>query len=169
MIASKLSRFWTLITVLLVAIIIIGGIVAWSRYSPGQPIEISMPQGQEWQGRVYIGGNITAPGFYPFTSGESIKDLIQAAGGATSSANLSVLTLYILGIGEKEEPQKIDINRAEVWLLKALPGIGETLAQRIIDYRQQNGPFHDTHELLKVAGIGTTTYDEIKDLITVAD
>jgi len=72
-------------------------------------------------------------------------------------------------MGEAQEPQKIDINRAEVWLLKALPGIGETLAQRIVDYRHQNGPFHNIRQLLQVAGIGTTTYEQIKHLITVAD
>jgi competence protein ComEA len=56
-----------------------------------------------------------------------------------------------------------------VWLLQALPEIGETLAQRIVDYRQQNGPFRNTSELMKVAGIGAATYQQIKDLITVKD
>jgi competence protein ComEA len=70
---------------------------------------------------------------------------------------------------EGEPPQKVNINRAEAWLLGALPGIGEVRAQAIIDYRQQNGPFRSTNELLKVAGIGTATYERIKDLITVAD
>lgn len=169
MIASKLNRFWALIIILLVAIIVTGGIVAWLRYSPGQPVEISILQGQELQGRIYIGGNVTAPGFYPFTGGDSVESLIQAAGGATTSANLSGFKLYILETGEEQEPQKVDINRAELWLLKSLPGIGETLAQRIVDYRQQNGPFHNIGEILKVAGIGTTTYQQIKHLITVAD
>ena len=171
MIASKLNRFWMLTAFLLVAIIVIGGIVAWLKYSPGRPIEISLPLGQELRGRIYIGGNVTNPGFYPFTSRDSIEALIQVAGGTTSSANLSGLRLklYVLEMGEEQEPQKIDINRAEVWLLKALPEIGETLAERIVDYRQRNGPFHNTNELTKVAGIGTTTYEQIKHLITVAD
>ncbi|MFC1977643.1 helix-hairpin-helix domain-containing protein [Chloroflexota bacterium] len=169
MTASKLNRYWALITILLVAIIVIGGIAAWLRYSPNQPVEISIPPAQELQGRIYIGGNVTNPGSYPFTSRDSLEALIQAAGGTTSGANLSGLELYIPGVGEEQEPQKVDINRAEVWLLEALPGIGETLAQRIVDYRQQNGPFHNTNELTKVAGVGTTKYEQIKDLITVAD
>ncbi len=169
MAASKLNRYWMLITILLVAITAIGGIVAWLRYSPSQPIEISIPTAQELQGSIYIGGNVTNPGFYSFTAGDSIEALIQAAGGTINSANLNGLKLYISEVGEGQEPQKVDINRAEVWLLKSLPGIGETLAQRIVDYRQQNGSFHDTQELLKVAGIGTATYEQIKDLITVAD
>ena len=121
------------------------------------------------QGEIYIGGAVNSPGFYPLTAGDSMEGLIQAAGGTTSSANLSRLELYIPEVGEEEQPQKINLNRAEVWLLEALPGIGETLAQRIIDYRQQNGPFNNIKELMKVAGIGTTTYEQIKHLITVAD
>ena len=167
--ASKLNGFWTLITILLVAIIVIGGIVIWLRFSPAQPVEISLPPGQELEGRIYIGGNVTTHGFYPFTSGDSLEALIQAAGGTTSSANLSGLTLYVPGAGEAQEPQKVDINQAEVWLLQALPGIGATLAQRIVDYRRENGPYRNTRDLLKVAGIGATTYEQIKPLITVAD
>ncbi len=166
---GKLNKYWTLITISLVAIIAIGGMVVWSRYSPSQPIEISISPGQEAQGGIYIGGAITSPGFYPLKVGDSIEALIQAAGGITSSADFSRLELYIPEVGEEQRPQKIDINRAEVWLLKALPGIGETLSQRIVDYRHQNGPFLNTGQLLKVAGIGTTTYEEIKHLITVAD
>ena len=78
------------------------------------------------------------------------------------------LKLYIPDTGEGPGPQKIDINRAEVWLLKALPGIGETLAQRIVDYRRQNGPFQNTRELTGVSGIGDSTYEQIEHLITVA-
>lgn len=170
MAAGKFDRFWTLVTILLVVIIVIGGIVAWLRYSPGEPLEISIPQSQDWQGNIYIGGGVTNPGIYPFTTSDSIGELIQAAGGTISNDDLGGLELYIPEEEEEEhEVQKININRAEVWLLEALPGIGETLAQRIVDYRQQNGPFHSIEELLKVEGIGDTRYEQIKDLITVAD
>ena len=128
-----------------------------------------MPPGQELQGEIYIEGAVTNSGFYPFTSGDSIEALTQAAGGITTNADLSRLKLYIPEGGEEPGPQKIDINRAEVWLLEALPGIGEIRAQAIADYRHENGPFHHTNELVKVAGIGATTYEQIKHLITVAD
>jgi len=120
------------------------------------------------QGGIYIGGAVISPGLYPLRAGDSVEALIQAAGGTTSSANLSRLKLYIPRVGE-QEPQKVDINRAELWLLKALPGIGETRARAIIAYREQYGPFHNINELTKVKGIGITTYEEIKHLITVAD
>ena len=169
MTTSKFNKYGTLITILLVAIIAIGGIVAWSRYSPSQPIEISIPPAQELPGRIYIGGAVTNPGFYPLKASDTIEALIQAAGGTTSSADLSQLKLYILQTGEEEQPQKIDLNRAEAWLLEALPEIGETKAQAIIAYRQQNGPFNNINELIKVEGIGTAIYEKIKHLIIVAD
>lgn len=170
MTTSKFSKYWTLLIILLVAIITVGGIVAWSRYSGNQPTEISIskPPSQEQLNKIYIGGAVNNPGFYPLKAGDSIDALIQAAGGTITSANLSGLKLYIPE-GEEEEPQKINLNRAEVWLLKALPGIGEVKAKAIVAYRQQNGPFQNINELIKVEGIGTTTYEQIKHLITVAN
>ncbi len=169
MAASKLNKYWTLITILLVAIIAISSIVACSRYSRSQSIEISTPLVQELQGEIYIGGAVINPGFYPLKAGDTIEALIQAASGTTGSADLSWLKLYIPQTEEKEQPQKIDLNRAEAWLLEALEGIGATRAQAIIDYRQQNGPFNNINELTKVEGIGTATCERIKDLIAVAD
>ncbi len=169
MITNKLSKYWTMITILLVAVIAVGGIIVWSRYPGSQPIEISMPPGQELQGEIYISGAVANPGLYPLKAGDSIAIVIQAAGGATSSADLSQLKFYVPRVGEEYQPQKIDLNRAEAWLLKALDGIGETKAQAIIDYRQQNGPFNNINEITKVKGIGTTIYERIKHLITVAE
>ncbi len=169
MTTGKFSKYGTLITILLVAIIATSGVVAWSRYSPNQPVEITMPPAQELQGDIYIGGAVANPGFYPLTAGDTIEALLQAAGETTSNADLSQLKLYILQTGEDEQPQKINLNQAEAWLLEALPGIGETRAQNIITYREQNGPFYNINELIKVEGIGTTTYEEIEHLITVGD
>ena len=169
MATSKFSQYWTLITILLAVIIAISSIVAWSRYRQSQAIEISMPAFQELPGEIYIGGVVSNPGFYSLKAGDTVEALIQAAGGTTDSADLGWLKLYISQTGEKEHPQKIDLNRAEVWLLKALPEIGESRAQDIVDYREQNGPFHNINELIKVEDIGTATYEKIKDLITVAN
>ena len=166
---TRLNRYWAPIIIFLVAIIAIGSIIFWSRYSGGQPIEIYIDSGQELPDMIYIGGAINNPGFYPANAGDSLQDIIQAAGGTTDGADVSSLKIYIPRIGEEIEPQKIDINRAEAWLLEALPGIGEVKAQAIIDYRCQNGLFHNINELTKVDGIGITTYEQIKYLITVAD
>ena len=54
-------------------------------------------------------------------------------------------------------------------MLKALPGIGIDRANAIVAYRNQNGPFCNTSELIKVSGIGTKTFQQIESLVTVAD
>ncbi len=169
MTTSKFSKYWTLITILLVAIIAISSIIAWSRYSRSQLVEISIPTAQELQGKMYISGAVSNPGFYSLKAQATIEALIQAAGGTTSAADLSQLKLYISQTEKDEQPQKIDLNRAEAWLLEALPGIGETRAQATIDYRKQNGLFNNINELIKVEGVGITTYEKMKHLITVAD
>lgn len=166
---TKPNQLWTLLIILLIAIIAVGSLVTWSKYRRSQPIEISLSSGQEFQSEIYISGAVNNPGFYPLKAGDSIDDILQAAGGAAASANLTQLKLYIPSVGEEEPPQKVNLNRAETWLLQALPGIGEVRAQAIINYRQQNGRFHNINELVKVEGIGTTTYEKIKHLITVAD
>ncbi len=163
------GRIFTAVIILLVLIIIAGGIVIWVKFSPGEPVEISLPNDEEWQGSIYIGGEVNLPGYYPFSDDDTLGTLIQAAGGMTSGANRSGLVLNVPANVEEQTAQKIDINRADVWLLEALPGIGETLAQRIIDYRTQNGPFRNTRELLEVEGIGSATFENIKNLVIVAD
>jgi competence protein ComEA len=169
MTTSKVNQLWTPVIILLIAIIAVGGIVVWARYSHSQPIDISMPPDQELAGTIYIGGAVSNPGLYPLKTGDSIEALIQAAGGNTGGAESTQLKLYLHEVGEKENPQKVNINRAELWLLEALPGIGQTRAQAIIDYRCQNGLFRNINELTKVDGIGMTTYEQIEHLITVAD
>jgi competence protein ComEA len=61
----------------------------------------------------------------------------------------------------------ININTATLEELDSLPGIGPTIAQRIIDYRAQNGPFSAIEDLMNVSGIGPSTFEKLKDLITV--
>lgn len=167
MAASRTNRLWTLVILFLTAIIITGGVISLSRLSPGQPVTITGPPDNQWQGEIYIGGEVNNPGFYNYLADDTVESLVRAAGGTVESSEPAGLELYVSGA--KSGAQKIDINRAEVWLLEALPGIGETLAGRIIDYRQQNGPFRNTNELLNVTGIGETVYRRIEPLITVAD
>ena len=61
----------------------------------------------------------------------------------------------------------ININTASQSQLETLPGIGPTTAQKIIAYREANGPFVNTEDIINVSGIGPGTYQRIKDLITV--
>ena len=159
----------SLIIIFLIAITVAGGTVAWSRYAPNQEIEIYIPPEPELEGEIYVDGAVNNPGLYPLKAGDNIETILQAAGGTSSHADLSQLKLYVPNAGETYSPQKIDINRAEAWLLEALPGIGASKAQAIIDYREQNGGFSDIVEITEVPGIGPSIYEDIKDFITVGD
>ena len=77
------------------------------------------------------------------------------------------MELTISGIDDENTTQKININRAEAWLLEALPGVGEVKAQAIIEYRLENGPFRDINELKQVPGFGESSFDMVKEMITV--
>ncbi|MCJ7581202.1 MAG: ComEA family DNA-binding protein [Candidatus Aminicenantes bacterium] len=63
--------------------------------------------------------------------------------------------------------KKININTATLIELQELPRIGEKIAQRIIDFRKENGNFKSTADLLKVKGIGEKVFESLKDRITV--
>ena len=70
-------------------------------------------------------------------------------------------TLPSAGIG------KINLNSADQAELEELPGIGEVLAQRIIDYRTQRGSFRTIEDIKEVSGIGDKRFEAIRELITV--
>jgi len=167
---SRADRFYLFVTVFLVIAAIAGGVMLAVQHSRSQPVEIVLSQTEppELSGELYIGGAVANPGIYPLREGDTMLALLLDA-GVEPDADLSHIELYIPREGEAELPQKIDINRAEPWLLEALPGIGETKAQAIVDYRNENGPFKRIEDLLQVEGIGEGTFDKIKDYITVSD
>jgi len=167
---SRVDRFYLSVTIFLVIAAITGGIMLAVQHSRSQPVEIVVSQTEpaELSGELYIGGAVASPGIYPLREDDTIETLLLDA-GVESDADLSHIEIYVPREGEKQSPQKIDINRAEPWLLEAMPGIGEVLAQRIVDYRRENGPFRRIEDLLKVSGIGPTTFENIKDFITVSD
>jgi competence protein ComEA len=139
---------------------------------------------------VHITGAVPRPGVYALPQGARIQDAISAAGGFLAEAEKSQINLAAL----VEDGQKLDvpflegalpilatpgptvvavttelinINTASVAELDTLPSIGPTLAQRIVDYREQNGPFINAEDIINVPGIGPGNYERFKDLITV--
>ena len=62
---------------------------------------------------------------------------------------------------------QIDVNTADAEKLTDLPGIGKAIAQRIVDYRKEHGPFKSVDELLNVRGIGDRSLARIRDRVTV--
>lgn len=158
-----------IVIIVLGLITIIGGIIVWARYEPGDPVEITHPPNDIWNGTIYIGGAVNLPGYYPFTYQDTIETLVHAAGGTTDNYSPVTISLLLDDSKQGKLTQKIDINRAATWLLETLPGIGEIIAQRIIDYRTSNGEFTSTLELLEIDGIGTSIYEQIREYITVSD
>lgn len=171
MLREWLERYKAFIAIFLVIVIIAGGVLLFHKLPGGkQPLEIVLTTPTPAllaEVEVYVGGAVTSPGWYSLGEGEGIEEAIMAAGGATTDADPTRVKLYLYKIDESFESQKVSLNRAEPWLLEALPGIGPTLAQRILDYRNQNGPFEWIEELKRVEGIGEAKYDGLKDLITV--
>jgi competence protein ComEA len=162
------------ILLFLIALILIGGAVfLYRQVTPGGALEVSLAPSQEIT--VYVDGEVINPGTYNLPQGARVDAAIEVAGGFTSDAYTQELNLaqrlwdgdrvHIPKIGEV--PQKVNINTADAWLLEALPGIGEVLAQRIIDYRTENRPFLSIEEIKNVEGVGEETYNGLKDLITV--
>ena len=167
---SRADRFYLFVTIFLAIAVVVGGVVLVVKHSKNQPVEIVLSQTEppEQSGEVYIGGAVANPGIYPVREGDTLQDILLDA-GIEPDADLSHIEICIPAEGEEQSPQKIDINRAEPWLLQALPGIGETRAQTIVDYRSENGPFKRIEDLLQVEGIGEGTFEKIKDYIAVSD
>ncbi len=152
-------------------IIIVGGVAILFQLHPWAkgPLEITMPEKTSplaKQSEIYIDGDIASPGWFTISEDTRISDLISMAGVPSYKAGISTMKLYIPS-DDSYAPQLISINRADTWLLDALPGIGPTTAQKIIDYRESNGPFVTISEIKLVPGISDSTYENIKDLITV--
>ena len=139
---------------------------------------------------VYVTGAVPRPGVYALPKNARVQDAISAAGGFLAEAEKSQINLAaLLEDGQKLEipyiegaspviatpipdvvtstTELIDINIASAEELESLPGIGPTTAQKIIEYREQNGPFLNIEDIINVSGIGPGTYERIKDLITV--
>jgi competence protein ComEA len=167
---SHVDRVYLFVTVFLLAAAIAGGIMLGLQRRGHQPVEIVLSQAEPPQqnGELYIGGAVANPGIYRWQADDTLQTILFDS-GVEAEADLSHIEIYIPQAGETASAQKININRAEPWLLEALPGIGEVLAQRIVDYRSENGPFRTVEDLVKVSGIGSATLEQIRDFITVSD
>jgi len=145
---------------------------------------------------VYVCGNVKNPGVYELLPGSRINDALILAGGALPGSDLNSINLaekisdgqkiYIPKMGEVQSQSslssstdgtaqetvsagegKININTATKEELKTLDRIGDKLAERIIEYRQNHGPFKSIEEIKNVNGIGEKIFESIKDSITV--
>lgn len=91
----------------------------------------------------------------------------KVAGVATATSPKSSTTQSTKKSAVDSPQGKISINTANAAQLDSLPGIGQTYAQRIVDYRAANGGFKSIDEIKNVKGIGDATYNKLKDKITI--
>ena len=83
------------------------------------------------------------------------------------SAEVLVLTRNVPAVTTAAPKQLIDLNTADAAQLQTLPGIGPALAERILAYREEHGPFAYSYEITNIAGIGSATYEKLRELVTV--
>jgi competence protein ComEA len=140
---------------------------------------------------VQVEGAVNHPGTVSLPAGARLDEAIAAAGGLTDDADVSRLFLAArVGDGERiiiprreiatsasggtpADAQmgvgKLDLNTATAEQLQELPGIGAVLAQRIVAYRDEHGPFTSIDELDNVEGIGPSLLEKLRPLVTVGD
>jgi competence protein ComEA len=164
------DRLWLIIAIFLSASFICGLVFLLIRLGQAAPFEISLENTYRApeQGEIYIGGAITRPGIYPVKTDDTIDSLLSSAGLA-DNADPNHIKIIVPTITETRQPQKVDLNRADVWLLQSLPGIGEGKAKLIADYRNKYGQFHSIDDLLKINGFGSSMLTKLKDYVTVGD
>jgi competence protein ComEA len=81
---------------------------------------------------------------------------------------VAVLVLMVSGISVYAgDAAKININTASAEELTQLQGVGAKYAVKIVEYREQNGPFASAEDIMKISGIGPATFEKNKELIVV--
>ena len=136
---------------------------------------------------VHLSGEVIAPGVYRLPIGARIDDALKAAGGPTGEGDIHRLNLAArLADGQQiVVPKRVDpilasmlpiasptvgrvnVNIASVPELDRLPGVGPVTAQRIVAYREQNGPFTTVQQLRDAKLVNATTFEKIKDLVEI--
>ena len=108
----------------------------------------------------FLGGRTASGGLRVITEKTSVPQERELAANTTDAADTHALPA---------PEERLDLNTATAEDLIFLPGIGPTLAQRIVDYREKNGPFTAVDELKNVSGIGEKRLEALRDYVTVEE
>jgi competence protein ComEA len=176
-------RSWRAFALLLGAIALGGGWLWWQ----GQPREVTQIAGASalpnaaspvvgGEVVVHVGGAVKKPGLVHLASGSRVADAIEKAGGAKSPRVLESVNLArVLVDGEQIilgqsaaaiDSGKISLSTATAAELEQLPGVGQVLAQRIVQHRVDHGPFRNVDDVNEVSGVGDALMDDIRPLVT---
>lgn len=147
--------------------------------------DISLESSVEENVYVFICGQVQNPGVYCMSPESRICDVIKEAGGCLETADICAVNqaerltdgskIYIPAIGETLPSSEmteasdglIHLNRATKEELMTLPGIGESKAELIIEYRETHGGFSTIDDIMNISGIKEGLFNNIKDYITV--
>lgn len=178
-----MERYRWLVVALFALPLAVGvGFLLSERFSGPEPLEVDLADVPAEEIRVYVTGAVQRPGVYPMIDGDRWIDALEAAGGATDDADLASVdlarrvhdedTILVPRLGQTAvagaaQGPLTDVNIASVEELEALPGIGEVRAGRIVQSRQEDGPFASVDELLERDIIPASVFDEIAELVTV--
>ena len=181
---ARLFKYAAAISLLSVAV----GLVLWWQGRPVelelQPAEVVVTEIQSPVATIFVHvvGDVAKAGVYELAAGSRVVDAIAAAGGPLRAAKLINLNLArVLFDGEQiivgnhqlqpnssSQSGKVNLNLATSSQLEQLPGIGPVIAARILQHRDENGPFRQISDIQQVAGIGDVIYSKIKDQISVS-
>lgn len=131
---------------------------------------------------VHVLGQVVRPGLYELREGDRVVDAVAAAGGMTDAADPAGVNLArVLSDGEQlavpavgevvasapgtAADGRVDLNTADAATLETLPRIGPAMAQRIIAWRDANGPIASVDDLLAVSGVGAKTVEALRPLV----
>ena len=133
---------------------------------------------------VAVAGTVRRPGLVRLPAGSRVDDAVRAAGGLLPGAEPGLLNLarrlvdgeqVLVGVdpppgaapASGAAGSLVDLNAASASDLDALPGIGPVLAQRIVDWRTENGRFASVDQLREVTGIGEAKFQDLQAKVTV--
>ncbi len=183
-----LDRYKGYVLVALAALVLMGGVALATRRPETSPLAVRTPLASPTVApllRVHVSGAVASGGVYSFRVGDRVEDAVAAAGGFTAEANPDGINLAArladgqqVVIPKKGDPpsslisggtatRKVSINSASLAELDILPGIGPVTGQKIIDFRTKNGPFLKLEDLTENKLVPSSTFEKIKDLITL--